>query len=163
MEDFMIRTNSPQSPEEDSEPLGMRRRPPQGRIPFGFQQNPYGRAIYEPEIKWLERIHKLASQKLSTEKIARLLKKEDLTSKRAGKWSRTAVWRILKRIKKKAVTESFRNDAAQTPDSVTLPTIASKRDPLQDSNLFSTENDVRQKPCFPKPLQINDFKAKLPD
>ena len=117
----MIRTNSAQPPEEDSEPFGMRRRAPQGRVPFGFQQNLYGRAIYEPEIKWLQRIHELATQKLSTEKIARLLNKEDLTSKRAGKWSRTAVWRILKRIKKKAVTESFRNEPAQMPFQEKLP------------------------------------------
>ena len=35
----------------DDEPLGTRINAPQGRVPFGFHQNPYGRAIYEPEIK----------------------------------------------------------------------------------------------------------------
>ena len=109
---------SPAPVKETPEPHGSRMPSPQGRIPFGFQQNPYGRAIFEPELKWIERTHELALQKLSTEKIAGILNREDTTSKRAGKWSRPAVWRILKRLDIKTVTKSFCNDPAETPHSV---------------------------------------------
>src|SRR5258708_7638036 len=112
--------NDPVPAEEPSEPLGMRTTAPQGQIPFGFQQNPYGRAVLDSEMKWLERIFELESQNLSTEKIAQCLNEEDRTSKRAGKWSRTAVWRILKRFRTKPVTEPFRNEPAEKLDSVTL-------------------------------------------
>jgi hypothetical protein len=106
---------------EISEPLGTRKRAPQGRVPFGFQQNPYGRTIDESEMRWIQRIQALASQKFSTEQIARHLNKEDLETKRAGKWSRTVVWRTLQQFKKKAVTKSFRNGDAEDQKSPAKP------------------------------------------
>ena len=59
----------------------------------------------EIEMFLIRRIQELAEQGHSTEKIARQLNQEDHVSKRAGKWSRTAVWRILKRLKEKSVTK----------------------------------------------------------
>ena len=66
-----------------------------GRIPFG----------HGGEAFWIKRIQELNGQGFSSEKIAKQLNQEDHESKRAGKWSRTAVWRILKRLKEKGVTE----------------------------------------------------------
>ena len=66
-----------------------------GRIPFGHGTDAF----------WIKRIQELSKQRLSSEKIAKHLNREDHESKRAGKWSRTAVWRILKRLKEKSVTE----------------------------------------------------------
>jgi hypothetical protein len=45
----------PPDPKEACEPLGYRTRAPQGRVPFGFQQNPDGRAAQEPEMRWIRR------------------------------------------------------------------------------------------------------------
>lgn len=64
-----------------------------GRIPFG------------QEVGEIGRIQELTAQGWSSEKIAKQLNLEDHESKRSGKWYRTAVWRILKRLKKKGVTE----------------------------------------------------------
>ena len=66
-----------------------------GRIPFG----------HGAEAFWIKRIQELNGRRFSSEKIAKQLNQEDHESKRAGKWSRTAVWRILKRLKEKGVTE----------------------------------------------------------
>jgi len=76
-----------------------------GRIPYGERQTPVGRSINPSEEHWLKRIRELSADGLSSEGIAKHLNQEDRESKRAGKWSRTAVWRILQRSKKKAVTE----------------------------------------------------------
>ncbi len=76
-----------------------------GRIPFGQETGGMGRVFNETETRWIKRIQELAAQGWSSEKIARQLNLEDHESKRAGKWSRTAVWRILKRLKEKGVTE----------------------------------------------------------
>ncbi len=63
-----------------------------------------GRETNEDEMRWIKRIWELKAQGLSSEKIAQQLNREDQTSKRAGKWSRPTVWRILKRIKEKGIT-----------------------------------------------------------
>src|SRR5258708_19672747 len=136
--------------------------PPQGRVRFGLQQKPYGRAICEAEMRWIERIHELATQGFSTEKIAQLLNKEDRETKRAEKWSRTAVWGILKRFKKKAVTKSFCNGPSESTYSVTPPIIASKAPPawmLTNSSTGNAKSPRREKP---KRLQINHFQTNPP-
>lgn len=73
--------------------------PRRGRIPFG--QRRYGPQIKgnEIELSLIQDIQRLAAEGLSSEQIARRLNQEDKVSKRAGKWSRTAVWRILKSMK----------------------------------------------------------------
>ena len=76
-----------------------------GRIPFGERQSPVGRTIDLLEEHWIKRIGYLSADGLSSEKIAKLLNQEDRESKRSGKWSRTAVWRILQKTKKKVVTK----------------------------------------------------------
>jgi len=76
-----------------------------GRIPFGQRMSHEGLVENEIEMFLIRRIQELAEQGHSTEKIARQLNQEDHVSKRAGKWSRTAVWRILKRLKEKSVTK----------------------------------------------------------
>ncbi len=127
-------------PSEKVERLGTRTRSPQGRVPFGFQQNPYGRGAHEVEAKWVQRIQELVSQKFSSEQIARTLNKEDHETKRAGKWSRTAVWRILQRSQKRPITKSFRNETARTPKSAAAPIIASNAPPDPIRTSLSTEN-----------------------
>ena len=67
-----------------------------GRIPFG--------EIKEEAI-WINRIIGLNAQSLSSEKIAKTLNREDHSSIRSGKWTRTAVWRILKRNRSRSVTD----------------------------------------------------------
>ena len=79
--------------------------PAKGRVPFGQEMSEMGRIFKEAEFRWINRIQQLAAQGRSSEKIARQLNMEDHESKRVGKWSRTAVWRILKRLKGKDVTE----------------------------------------------------------
>lgn len=78
--------------------------PDKGRIPFGEMMGPEGREINEEEIHWIKRILELSRQGLSSEKIAQQLNREDHASKRAGKWFRPTVWRILKKLKEKGVT-----------------------------------------------------------
>jgi hypothetical protein len=107
---------------------------------------------------WVRRIQELASQKLSTEKIARHLNEEDHETKRAGKWSRTAVWRTLQQLKKKAVTKSFRNGNAKAKvlkNARRAATFisASKRDPFSDANISPTEKHVRPTTGFSKPYK----------
>lgn len=76
-------------------------------IPTGLKSGlvPYGQVIMglervenEKEMKWIKRIQELKKAGLSTEKIAKRLNEEDKESRMAGKWCRSAVWRILKRV-----------------------------------------------------------------
>lgn len=70
--------------------------PRTGRIPFG-QSGLDGKRVVNPEEQaWILRVRRWAEEGLSSEAIAKQLNKEDRTSRRAGKWSRVAVWRILK-------------------------------------------------------------------
>ena len=78
--------------------------PKKGRVPFGERITTAGREVNEVELAWIKRIQELASQGCSSEYIAEKLNEEDHESKRAGKWSRVAVWRILKGLKEKPVT-----------------------------------------------------------
>jgi len=72
---------------------------PRGRVPFGQRKCGQGRQVNEIEHSLIMDIQRLAAEGLSSEQIARRLNQEDKVSKRAGKWSRTAVWRILKSLK----------------------------------------------------------------
>lgn len=71
----------------------------QGRIPFGKKLTEFGWEDNELEMKWIRRIIELKGQGLTTYKIAKRLNAEDHETLRAGKWSRTAVWRTLKALK----------------------------------------------------------------
>jgi len=81
------------SPEVPLEP------PRRGRVPFGQRRYGEDRQINEIELSLIKDIQRLATEGLSSEQIAQRLNQEDKVSKRAGKWSRTAVWRILKSLK----------------------------------------------------------------
>jgi biotin operon repressor len=76
-----------------------------GRVPFGQKLTETGRSLHESEWALIKQIQQLAAEGFSSEKIAKKLKEEDHLSRRAGKWSRTAVWRILQRLKEKGVTK----------------------------------------------------------
>lgn len=80
--------------------------PDLGRIPFGVRREHGRRFVDLVEAALIERIEKLAAEGLSLAKIAKRLNKEDRASRRAGKWSGAAVWRILRRKKLKGATES---------------------------------------------------------
>lgn len=69
-----------------------------GRVPFGQHEVRGLRAENPSEQAMIEKIKKLHDEGHSGEEIAKLLNEEDRKSKRAGKWSRTAVWRILKQF-----------------------------------------------------------------
>lgn len=69
-----------------------------GQIPFGMKSYGLNRVVNKAETKWIKRIQELNESGLSTEKIAKVLNIEDKKSKWAGKWSRTAVWRIMKHV-----------------------------------------------------------------
>ena len=71
--------------------------PKRGPIPFGQKLGTKGLEINEKEMILIKRIQELAKEGWSSEKIAKLLNAEDHETKRAGKWTRTAVWRILKK------------------------------------------------------------------
>ena len=73
---------------------------PRGRVPFGQRKCRQTRQVNEIELSLMKDIQRLAAEGLSSEQIAQRLNQEDKVSKRAGKWSRTAVWRILKSMKK---------------------------------------------------------------
>ncbi len=73
--------------------------PPRGRVPFGQRKCGQDREIHEVEQSLIKDIQRLAAEGLSSEQIARRLNQEDKVSKRAGKWSRTAVWRMLRNLK----------------------------------------------------------------
>ena len=79
--------------------------PKRGPIPFGQKLGKNGLEVNENEMVMIKRIQELAKEGWLSEKIAKLLNAEDHETKRAGKWTRTAVWRILKRLKEKGVTE----------------------------------------------------------
>lgn len=68
-----------------------------GPIPFGQKLGKNGLEIEENETALIKRICELAKQRWSSEKIAKRLNQEDHQTRRAGKWTRTAVWRILKK------------------------------------------------------------------
>jgi len=70
-----------------------------GRVPFGQKKCGQDRRVNEIELSLIKDIQRLAAKGLSSEQIAQRLNQEDKVSKRAGKWSRTAVWRILKSLK----------------------------------------------------------------
>jgi len=76
-----------------------------GRLPFGQKKFDGGRVESPDEAALVKRICELAREGLSTDAIAKWLNQEDKTSKRSGKWSKVAVWRILRRQKGKGVTE----------------------------------------------------------
>lgn len=79
--------------------------PGRGRIPFGVRRE-HGRRFADlVESALIERVEKLAAEGLSLAKIAKRLNEEDRASLRAGKWSGTAVWRMLRRIKPRGITE----------------------------------------------------------
>ncbi|MBI2069119.1 MAG: recombinase family protein [Elusimicrobia bacterium] len=90
---------SPSQPEIANAPSA------KGRVPFGQEMGKMGRVFNQAELVWIKRIQELAAQGWSSEKIAKQLNKEDHESNRAGRWSRTAVWRILKKLKQKGVAE----------------------------------------------------------
>lgn len=71
--------------------------PKRGPVPFGYSWVDGKIIINNEEMKWIHRIKELDSEGLSSEKIAARLHQEDHTSRRAGKWTHVAVWRILKR------------------------------------------------------------------
>lgn len=70
-----------------------------GPMPFGQEACGLERVESEKEMKWVKRIQELNKAGLSTERIAKRLNEEDQESRRAGKWSRSAVWRILRRLR----------------------------------------------------------------
>lgn len=76
-----------------------------GRIPFGQCKGNGERVTNDTESVWIRRIQQMAAKGLSTEAIARWLNKEDRETKRVGKWSKVAVWRMLKRPNGKGVTK----------------------------------------------------------
>jgi hypothetical protein len=69
-----------------------------GPVPYGHKQIGLDSVVDEAEVKWIKRIQELNKAGLSTEKISKRLNEEDRESRRAGKWARSAVWRVLKRI-----------------------------------------------------------------
>lgn len=75
-----------------------------GPIPFGKKLGDGGLEINEEQFYWIKRIQEWDGLGYSSGKIAKRLNEEDHKTKRAGKWSRTAVWRMLKRINEKGFT-----------------------------------------------------------
>lgn len=71
---------------------------PASRVPFGYRTEGDQRIEEKSEMMWIEKIKELRSLGLSMEKIAKYLNKVDKTSQRAGMWSGSAVWHILKQI-----------------------------------------------------------------
>ena len=78
--------------------------PYKGRVPFGEKKVGFEREAVALEQAIIKRIVQLKAEGLSTQKIARRLNREDHESRRTGRWTRVAVWRILQR-KKKGVTK----------------------------------------------------------
>lgn len=93
--------SSDQPPDKEPQRLSA----PKGRLPFGQKKIEGRRDIDATERRLIEWICTMAAEGCSSEKIAKTLNAEDRETKRAGKWSRTAVWRILQRIKKEGVTK----------------------------------------------------------
>ena len=69
-----------------------------GRIPFGCRAGGNQRVDENSEMVWIEKIKEMKTQGISLKKIARHLNEVDQTSQRAGRWSGTAVWRIINRM-----------------------------------------------------------------
>ena len=78
--------------------------PGRGRIPFGVKREHGQRFTDLVESALIEQVEKLAAEGLSLAKIVKRLNAEDRASRRAGKWSGAAVWRILRRKKSKGAT-----------------------------------------------------------
>ena len=76
-----------------------------GRMPFGVIKEEGRRFVNLVEAALIERIDRLRAEGLSLAKIAKRLNDEDRESRRAGKWSGAAVWRILRRKKQKGARE----------------------------------------------------------
>jgi hypothetical protein len=76
-----------------------------GPIPFGKKMQGLELGSNLVEESCIRRILDLHIKKYSNETIARILNKEDHETKRAGKWTRTAVWRILKERQPRGVTD----------------------------------------------------------
>jgi DNA-binding transcriptional MerR regulator len=76
-----------------------------GRIPFGQCKTETGRGSNPTEIYWIAQIVRMSAEGLSSEQITQQLNQEDTRSQRAGRWSRTAVWRILQHLKQTGVTK----------------------------------------------------------
>ena len=74
--------------------------PKRGRIPFGQQRGVGGLEPNPIETNLIEEITRLVSEKKSLREIAEHLNALDKTSRRAGHWSATAVWRISRRLRK---------------------------------------------------------------
>ena len=68
-----------------------------GIAPFGYRKENGKLITNPPEMVWINKIKKLEIEGLSTGKIARQLNAEDHSTKWAGKWDRSKVWRILRR------------------------------------------------------------------
>ena len=56
-----------------------------GPVPFGQKVYGLDRVVDDTETKWIKRIQEMEESGFSTEKIAKVLNKEDKESKRAGK------------------------------------------------------------------------------
>jgi len=78
---------------------------PRGRVAFGKRWELEGWKDDPIEAAWIGRIVAWAKEGLSSEKIARRLNVEDRETRRAGKWSRPMVWRILRREKRRGATD----------------------------------------------------------
>lgn len=78
---------------------------PPSRVPFGYRTEGDQRIKEKSEMELIEKIKELRSLGLSMEKIAKHLNEIDKKSQRAGMWSGSAVWRILKRIDCKGPSE----------------------------------------------------------
>jgi|GEM_PF-1093116 len=76
-----------------------------GRIPFGQCKAETGRASNPTEAYWIAQIIRMSAEGFSSGQIAQRLNQEDTMSQRAGRWSRTAVWRILQHLKQTGVTK----------------------------------------------------------
>lgn len=79
--------------------------PRRGRIPFGQRRGKLGRESDSIEARWVREVARLSSEGRSLRKIVLHLNKADRASKRAGRWTITAIWRILRRQKERGVTE----------------------------------------------------------
>ena len=75
------------------------RLPQKGPVPFGQRIVEEGVEEDPDEKRLIRQIQRLSAKGYSGDKIAKRLNREDKKSRRAGKWSRTAVWRILKSLK----------------------------------------------------------------
>lgn len=68
-----------------------------GPLPFGTMMTQDGIVANATEMALINRMKQLAEQGISTEKIAGILNEENHRTRRGAKWTRSLVWRILKR------------------------------------------------------------------